>query len=429
MAEEKAPSKISGWIKAVMTSIMGLLSGAVLMYVSPLVTNVIKPAKPVANFGQQVQGLTVTFQNRSTGASEGWWDFGDGSPLEPFAANQDKITHIYSRPITYNVKLSLHNFLGEENERVSTVSLGDGSDNGPVIEAFKVDTIKPDAPATFKVASQIKNAELCIWSLGSDRPMEVSTDNSTNQERYVTIKDAGFYTLKLVAYSGKHTVEKSETVFVDVGNSASPSALLQVTFQATHVDRLTKEVNLNAVFPSDRKEHFFPFTLTHTEPGYQIVDAKFARPVNDAAVKDPQLAISPDKSKVILNGELVKPGGIMAWQKNPVPVSWTPTVALTLEHRQDPVMKTMEPVVASLSVPGKTLLPMPKLSKRWESKGATINLELHDGATVVQKFYTLPANDVVRFKNHPYHFTATVGTDGVHLDLVDAQAKLQLIGN
>src|ERR1041384_3811399 len=71
MAEEKA-GKVSGWIKAVVTSIMGLCSGAVLMSAPPVVNNPIKPAKPLANFGQQVQGLTVTFQNRSTGGGDGW---------------------------------------------------------------------------------------------------------------------------------------------------------------------------------------------------------------------------------------------------------------------------------------------------------------------------------------------------------------------
>ena len=106
MAEEKAPSYVRGWIKAGITSVMGLCSGAVLMYVSPLVTTVIKPGKPLANFSEHVDGLTVTFQNRATGASDGWWDFGDGSPLEPFATSQDTITHTYPNTGNYNVKLS-----------------------------------------------------------------------------------------------------------------------------------------------------------------------------------------------------------------------------------------------------------------------------------------------------------------------------------
>src|SRR5687768_3290485 len=104
---------VSGWIKAGVTSIFGVCSGAVLMYVSPLVSNAIKPSKPIANFGPQVQGLTVAFQNRSTGGSTGTWDFGDGSLMEPFSPNQETVTHTYTHPGTYNVKLSLRNILGE----------------------------------------------------------------------------------------------------------------------------------------------------------------------------------------------------------------------------------------------------------------------------------------------------------------------------
>ena len=131
MAEEKAPGYIRGWIKAGITSIMGLCSGAVLMYVSPLVTTAIKPGKPLANFSEHVEGLTVTFQNRATGASDGWWDFGDGSPLEPFAATQEAIIHTFPRASSYNVKLSLRNFLGEENDRTVPVNL-EGTSKTPL---------------------------------------------------------------------------------------------------------------------------------------------------------------------------------------------------------------------------------------------------------------------------------------------------------
>src|SRR5205085_11475097 len=127
-------SKIRGWLKAALTSIMGLCSGAVIMYLSPLVSTAIKPGKPVANFAQHAQGLAVTFQNRATGATEGWWDFGDGSPLEPFSPSQEAITHTYDHPGPYNVKLSLRNFLGEENDRTAPVSFDGNSTTAPVIE-------------------------------------------------------------------------------------------------------------------------------------------------------------------------------------------------------------------------------------------------------------------------------------------------------
>ena len=184
MADEKAPGKISAWIKAGITSVLGLCSGAVLMYVSPLVNSAIKPPKPVANFGHQVQGLTVTFQNRSSGGGDGWWDFGDGSPLEPFSGSQEAVAHTYPRPGTYTARLNLRNFLGDENERGVAVNVDGSVANPPVIEAFQVISLKPDgtAPATFRVVSKIKNADLCIWSLGEDRPLDISNDTSATQE-------------------------------------------------------------------------------------------------------------------------------------------------------------------------------------------------------------------------------------------------------
>jgi hypothetical protein len=424
MAEEKPPSRVRAWMKAIITSIMGLCSGAVLMYVSPLVNNAIKPAKPFANFGHLEQGLAVTFQNKATGATDGWWDFGDGSPLEPFSPTQDSVTHTYARATAYTVKLSLRNFLGDENERTATVDLGGVPAAPPVIEAFKVESLKPEAtaPATFKVASQIKNADLCIWSLGDDRPLEVSSDTSTNQERYVTIKEPGFYTLKLVAVSGKQTVEKAEAVFVNVGDSNAASATLQVAVQAIPIQKLTKEVNLHVAFPADNKERTFPFTLTHVEPDYQIADAKFTKPAKESGVANPVLTISPDKAKVMLSGQLVKPGGLLAWQKNQVPIRWTPTVVLSLERRSAMVNKTFDPIATNLTVPGTTLLPLPKLSSRWEIKGTTLNLEVRDGAKVLYKDAKLPVGTMVQIKNQLYRLSATLSADGIRLELMDAKA-------
>ena len=431
MAEGTPTSKISGWVKAGITSMVGLCSGAVIMYVSPLVNSAIKPGKPIANFGQQAQGLTVTFQNRSSGGGEGWWDFGDGSPLEPYSANQETVTHTYPRPGNYTARLSLRNFLGEENERAVAVTLDGSSTTGPVIEAFKVIPLKPDgnAPATFRVVSQIKNADLCIWSLGDDRPLDISNDTSPYQDRLVTIREPGYYTLRLVAVGGKQTAEKAESVFVGMGDSTKPGAMLQVTFEAIQVERATKEVNLNAAFPPERRDNSFPFSMTHVEPGYQIVDAKF-KTAKDASVKNAKLTIAPDKSKVVLSGELVKPSGFIAGlQKNTPPIKWTPTVVLTLERRSGPMPKVSDPIVANLNLPGTTVLPLPKLSGGWEVQSSSIALELRDGANVVYRDSKLPNGNVVPFKNRPYRVVAIPGPDSLRLDVIESNGPLRPIGN
>src|SRR5262245_35844903 len=101
------PVKKAGRVKTILGTTAGLLSGAFMMYLSPLLDKVVKPAKPVANFAVEHEGLTVTFHNRSAGNGDGWWDFGDGSPLEPVSSKQDVITHTYRAPGAYTAKLTL----------------------------------------------------------------------------------------------------------------------------------------------------------------------------------------------------------------------------------------------------------------------------------------------------------------------------------
>ena len=120
--ESKEGAKKGGWLKTIFGTLAGLLSGAIMMYASPLLDKIIKPAKPVANFAVESDNLTVSFHNRSSGGTEGWWDFGDGSALEPFVSTQESVSHTYARPGVYSVKLSVRNLFNEENDRSASVS-------------------------------------------------------------------------------------------------------------------------------------------------------------------------------------------------------------------------------------------------------------------------------------------------------------------
>ncbi len=434
MAEEKTTGKLGGWIKALLTSIVGLFSGAVLMYVSPLVNKAIKPGKPIANFSQQAQGLAVTFQNRASGGTDGWWDFGDGSALEPFAASQEAITHTYPRPGSYTAKLSLRNFLGDENERAVSVNLDGGAANAPVIEVFKVLPPQPDmkditAPATFRLVAKVKNADLCIWSLGDDRPLDVSKDGSAYQRRVVTVKEAGQYTFRLVAVSGKQTVEKSETIWVNVGDDTVPAASLQMAYDAVQVERVKETWNMGARYPHDRKENTFNFRTELTKAGFVIIDAKFEEPIKSPLIKNPKLDFS-DKTRVRLIGEMTKPAGFLGLQKNVPPPCWHTPVAVILERRSAPVTKTTDPVAANLAVPGTTTLLVPKLSDGWEVTGKPrLVLELRDGNKVVYRDAKLPSGVVIPFKNRPCRVTAVEGPDQIRLEIIDATATLGFVGS
>ena len=76
--------------------IVGVLSGGIVMYVSPVVDKAIKPQKPIANFSIETNDLQVTFKNLSVGG-DGFWDFGDGSALEPATKQTEIVTHTYAK--------------------------------------------------------------------------------------------------------------------------------------------------------------------------------------------------------------------------------------------------------------------------------------------------------------------------------------------
>ncbi len=126
--EDKEKSKSGSWIKALLGMIGGLLSGAIMMYVTPLVDKVVKPPKPVANFEAQEDGLKVHFHILSTNG-EGRWDFGDGSPLEEKLKPDQTLDHSYPRPGDYTVKLTWQNALGDEDDRSIPIHVEESTTN------------------------------------------------------------------------------------------------------------------------------------------------------------------------------------------------------------------------------------------------------------------------------------------------------------
>src|SRR5947209_5480593 len=162
MSEAAAPKK-GGWFKAVFVGVFGLAGGAAGTYATSVVNKIAQPPKPVANFAVSADGLTATCQNHASG-DNGWWDFGDGSPLEPFNADQAAVTHAYSKPGSYAIKLVVRNFTSDENDRtvpVEVAAVGKDAPATPQIAGFAVQPISPGsmAPATFRVVADVQNAE------------------------------------------------------------------------------------------------------------------------------------------------------------------------------------------------------------------------------------------------------------------------------
>jgi PKD repeat protein len=300
MADEpKKPRGVRGIFKAAGGAVLGLFSGAAVMYATAVFDTVVKPSKPVANFAVTADGLTVTCQSHATGDS-GWWDFGDGTPLEPFDAAKPAVEHVYARPGNYAVKLIVRNFLMEENERSVPVSLTAAPNQlPPQIADLRVEPIGPRAvaPATFRIRGEVKNAQHVVMTLG-DR-YEVNTEGGPF-ERLVVFEKPGQYPIQVMGHSGKQAAGQITLVTVERPASGSVSAVLRVTDSGTKTDRQTFAESVP--LPPPAKGAKAVEKTVAARPGYAIVQASIGK-VTSPAVKKLKAEVAADKRSVKLTGE------------------------------------------------------------------------------------------------------------------------------
>lgn len=393
MAEEKEPRS---WWKAVSSSVVGLFSGAVLMYVSPLVNSAIKPPRPVPNFAYSAEGALVTFTNRSTGGTQGWWDFGDGSALEPFSPSQGAITHRFPGAGSYPVKLSLSNLIGEANERSVTVRVDAAASPQPEIEALEIQPYRKSsqtdgrltAPATVRVVARIKNADLAIWC-ADDLPIEIVSDPSGQLEHNFTFAYYGSKKVRLMAVNsnGRSRVEKEADVWVEV-----PAEEPRILVYPEMVRGSKKSIPVSVSIPPNFTGDAYPFDLARSvQPDEMILGAELDEAPSPDLVRKQQLRIAPDRKSVHVRGELVRPAG------GGVPPSWFGRVELKVGSRTAPRSPQSAPAESKLELPGKTYVALPAGASAQE-----LEWELRQGMTVVMKETKVPVAQVVQFGGKPY---------------------------
>lgn len=434
MAEgAETPKGIAGWIKAAITSVFGLVSGAVLMYVTPLVDTVIKPAKPVANFAAQVQGLNVTFNNRSLGGSQGWWDFGDGSALEAFSPQQDTISHTFPAPGTYTVKLSIHNLIGEQNERDVNIDLKSGKDTpgGPDVKDFKVTQIMP---GVFNVSARIENAVQCIWGLGDHRPLSITPCVNGNVERVVAIEKPGRHVLRLVAVNGADSKEQAQEVVgpgTPVAATGGACARLRVTYEAVDIDRQVLQPYVPVTWSAGAKDNTSPFEvkrlLDNAHKDYLILAADVVNKA-DSQVKNVRVEVTPDKKSYVLRGDMVHPSRWFNLTKQ-APSTWVAKVALNIEKRSKPRAVSTDEIPAALTVPGTTPIAIPAVPPGMQATQKRLHLELSDGNRVVWSGDQPPANAVVQIGSRPVRVSAVDQGNRLLLQVQDSVSAPRPAGN
>jgi PKD repeat protein len=413
-------------IVALASTAAGLLSGAALMYVSPLVDHFVKPGAPIANFGVDKDGLKVTVHNQSTGGHEGWWDFGDGSALEPFDPEKTTITHAYTSGGQYPVKLSLKSVFGDAHERTVNVQLDAGTASAPQIAAFDVAPLHKYAfaPATFRLVSQVANADTCIWSYG-DRDPEVFGQSANPNERLVTFKQPGTYAVKLIALSGKKATEATKLVVVQERPKNQAMVQLTVTDELTRVDRKSPMKQVNLDFPPQTQGSTYDFVrVLHAAKGFQIVDQRIVDAGEKQGVQNLRVDVAPDRQSVKVTGQLVKQAAIVGKsQQYPHAV-----VKVQLAEQQQVVAQPTATTAAPLAVPGTTVVALPPTPANVTIKSRKMALEVILGDQHLVQGADLPHNRTVMLQGRPYQLNAAVVGNQVRIDVTDGQSGVQPAG-
>jgi PKD repeat protein len=423
-----------GWLKALFGGVGGLISGAIMMYASPLVDKFVKPAKPVANFEQMHDGTTVTFHNRTSGATEGWWDFGDGSALEPFSPQQDVLSHTYQSPGDYSAKLSVRSCFGDESERTVALHVESTQAAAPSIEALTVTPMSPQgyAPATFRVACKVKNAQACVWDAGDGRPFEIVTDS---QDRVLTYDSPGGYEIRVAAINGARVDTHSEVAQVSVCPKGMVTAVLRTTDQATRVETLSPSYTFCEAFPphaNDDKYHFEKDAPAR--PGYEITDVRlvtangpgqsiqgktdtaFDAPPDCRGIHNLHLQLAADRRSVHLTGDMVKENSL--GQRNAaLPHLMVPVVLV--QQKKSAAARPAVPVASALTAPGTTIISMPPMPSDWVDAKRQTQLELQVDGQAVWRDSKMPRNAPVTLPSGRFLLTATmVNNNQVRVDLV-----------
>jgi PKD repeat protein len=447
MAEQEAArgGRLGGWVKASVGALGGVVSGVLVMNLTAYVDNAVKPARPVANFRAVPEGLTVQFQNLSQGG-QGWWDFGDGSPLQPVTPDHEFVTHAYQRAGDYTVKMTLHNVLNDQVDRAVTVHVDAAAGPGaapPHIDSLEAVPVSPGAyaPATFRLVSKVSHAQVCVWDLGDDRPLQVVTDTDAvaGQDRLVTFTRPGGYVIKLAAVNGTQSDEKTEVVTVTEPPAHAATVVLSVCGTATQVTTRPRDYIYGQTFPREIDGDTYPLDLlSPARPDHVIAEVTVKGPTGsdlahlsnetsldlDAAqlglrsARNLRLELSPDRRSLRLTGELYRDPE----HKND-PCGMVLPVVLSEQKRAAMNLKAQE-VTAVLPLPengasSTVQLPFPPLAKGCEKAQRTPTLLLRDGDKVVWQDAQLTHSALVMVQNHHYIITATRLTDQVRVDLLE----------
>ena len=451
---EGGKKKGGGWFKAVLGTLGGLLSGAVVMYFSAYLDKAVKPARPVPNFRVEHEGRTVHFHNLSPGFT-GWWDFGDGSELIPADADHESIDHTYERPGDYTVKLSLSNLFGEDSNRTVALHVEDPPEiKQPKVLSLEAVRVSPGtgAPALFRVTAKTANAPLCIWDVSDERPLEAVTEETASQDRLLQFDKPGAYVIEMVAVNENLWDKKTMSVNVTEPPAGGVGVVLAWTDAGTQVKTQKVPCTFCDTFRPDVKGDRCPLS------GRDLCAACSTDKCKDWVIRDVQvtgangkpmslgdrmemaldpatlglqsvqnlgLQLAPDRRSVRMVGDLVRPAGKTGGPAPSVVLQGVMTKELRKPDSR-PVQVPATLVVPAASQTTTEVVTAPPAPADWvDVQPRKMRLTVSDGPTVLAQDVPVPGlTDLTLQKRHCTLVSRLIkdkdGKDQIHLDLIAA---------
>lgn len=423
-AKPASPGLLKGWLKMFAGSMGGVAIGALMMYANPWIDKAIKPEKPLANFGVEHNGLTVTFRNLSLGGSEGRWDFGDSSPIQIVPANAETVTHTYRKAGVYTAKLALRNLIDEVNERSVTVEVvdpnkpalaGTSQPSAPefrpaIVDFYVKHSGKPGepvyAPATFQFQATADNGEMFIWDFGDGKGIQMGDAQAVH-----TFKRAGAYPVKLIVLNKKNERSVKEVVVQVAEPPVGMVAVnLRVTDHAMQSETLVREVPVSGAATLNGVKAVTNIEQTVTaSPSCEIVAVEKIAGQNQN-LESVHVTIAADKKSVRIVG---KPAKVQGTQRAILFETYS-----IREVRREKVAREPVPVMASVPAPGNTTVRLPSLPPEWTDVKREFAFELVQGNQVIWSGKDLPNNVPVQLHGRTYTLVATRAGEKVEVNLL-----------
>ncbi len=205
----------------------------------------------VALFGHSARayrvGELIKFDDRTVGAQQWRWDFGDGSPL----SNQKNPIHVYQDKGEYEVQL----FVNNSCERSETIRIEEkkillDSTKFPVFELPKTIVVGQ----ILEVEDQTDNATTWEWRFG-----ETASANATTQSAEYIYSNPGLKTVSLIVNGDMNYIKKKKINVLPLPDKEEPVTKIEYRKRDVREDLRRAPEGIFVQKEADDKPTIVPF--------------------------------------------------------------------------------------------------------------------------------------------------------------------------